>query len=162
MTEVYRYGILYLAVTYTSITHNNKKLNCSKITITHIHFCIVIHVYIWYIVKKKSNVGLHFYYVFYIYIWNIVIHKIEMFVTVILLCICLHSPVISSLSGPNILLNTLFSICYVPLTLETKFHTHTKQKLKLYFLTFTFLDGIREDKYSDLHGNKHSRNLIWF
>ena len=38
----------------------------------------------------------------------------------------LHSPVTSSLLGPNILLNTMFSN-----TLSLKFHTHIKQQTKL-------------------------------
>jgi hypothetical protein len=47
------------------------------------------------------------------------------------LCSFLHSFVTSSLLGPNILLNTIFSTpsAYVPLsTWATKFHTHTKQQ----------------------------------
>ena len=47
----------------------------------------------------------------------------------------LHSPVTSSLLGPNILLNTLFSniLSYAPSSMwATKFHTHTKRKAKLY------------------------------
>ena len=50
------------------------------------------------------------------------------------LYIFLHSPVTSSLLGPNILLNTLFSntLNIVPPSLwATKFHTHTKQQAKL-------------------------------
>jgi hypothetical protein len=48
-------------------------------------------------------------------------------------CSFLHSPVTSSLLGPNILLSTLFSnIAYVPPSIwATKFHTHTKQQAKL-------------------------------
>ena len=49
------------------------------------------------------------------------------------LCSFLHSPVTSSLSGPNILLNTLFSNTLSlrsPLMSATKFHTHTKQQAK--------------------------------
>ena len=51
-----------------------------------------------------------------------------------LLCHFLHSPVTSSLLGPNILLNTLFSntlSLLSPLMSATKFHTHTKQQAKL-------------------------------
>jgi hypothetical protein len=48
----------------------------------------------------------------------------------------LHSPVASSLLGPNILLSTLFSntlsLCSSSVW-ETKFHTHTKQQVKLQF-----------------------------
>jgi hypothetical protein len=45
----------------------------------------------------------------------------------------LHSPVISSLLGPNILLNNLFSnILSLRSSMSvTKFHTHTKQQTKL-------------------------------
>jgi len=49
------------------------------------------------------------------------------------LCSFLHSPVLSSILGPNILLNTIFSkpSSYVPLSMwATKFHTHTKQQAK--------------------------------
>ena len=45
------------------------------------------------------------------------------------LCSFLHSPVTSSLLGPNILLSTLFSTplaCLPPSLSVTKFHTHTK------------------------------------
>ena len=48
------------------------------------------------------------------------------------LCNFLHSPVTSSLLGPNYLLNTLYSqtpSAYVPPSmLVTKFHTHTEQQ----------------------------------
>ena len=51
------------------------------------------------------------------------------------LCNFLHSPVTSSLLGPNILLNTLFSStpsAYIPPWMwATKLHTHTKQEAKL-------------------------------
>ena len=46
------------------------------------------------------------------------------------LCSFLHSPVTSSLLGPNILLGTLLSNTFSkvpPSDWETKFHTHTKQ-----------------------------------
>ena len=51
-----------------------------------------------------------------------------------LLCNLLHSPVTSSLLGPNILLNTMFSntlTSFPPAMSATKFHTHTKQQAKL-------------------------------
>ena len=51
-----------------------------------------------------------------------------------LLCSFLHSPLSSSLLGPNILLNTLFSntLRYIPPSMSaTKFHTHTKQQATL-------------------------------
>ena len=50
------------------------------------------------------------------------------------LCCLLHSPVTSSLLGPNILLNTMFSNTLsflLPSMSATKFHTHTKQQAKL-------------------------------
>ena len=50
------------------------------------------------------------------------------------LCNLLHSPVTSSLLGPNILLNTMFSntLSFLsPPMSTTKFHTHTKQQAKL-------------------------------
>ena len=52
------------------------------------------------------------------------------------LCSFPHFSVTSSLLGPNILLNTLFSktLSLVPPWMwATKFHTHTKQQTKLYF-----------------------------
>ena len=50
------------------------------------------------------------------------------------LCRFLHSLITSSLLGPNILLNTLFSNTLSlrsSLNVRTKFHTHTKQQAKL-------------------------------
>jgi hypothetical protein len=50
------------------------------------------------------------------------------------LCHLLQSPVISSLLGPHVFLNTLFShtSAHVPPSIsETKFHTHIKQDVKL-------------------------------
>ena len=50
------------------------------------------------------------------------------------LCNLLHSPITSSLLGPNILLNTIFSntsAFFPPLLSATKLHTHTKQQAKL-------------------------------
>ena len=50
------------------------------------------------------------------------------------LCNLLYSPVTSSLLGPNILLNTMFSnnLSFLSfLNVATKFHTHTKPQLKL-------------------------------
>ena len=52
------------------------------------------------------------------------------------LCSLLHSPVTSSLLGPNILLNTMFcsqtpSASFPPAMSVTKFHTHTKQQASM-------------------------------
>jgi hypothetical protein len=50
------------------------------------------------------------------------------------LCSIFHSPITSSLLGPNTFLNTLFSktSAYVPPSVWVmKFHTHTKQQAKL-------------------------------
>jgi len=48
-------------------------------------------------------------------------------------CSVLHSPVTSTLLGPNILLSTLLStLAYVsPFMWATNFHTHTKQQAKV-------------------------------
>jgi hypothetical protein len=54
----------------------------------------------------------------------------------------LRSPVILSLLGPNILLNTVFSNIVSlrsSVNWATKFHTHTKQLAKLYFCIFLSL-----------------------
>jgi len=44
---------------------------------------------------------------------------------------------------------------------ETKFHTHTKQEVKLCFHIFSckFLEMRKEDKHSELNGSYHSSNL---
>jgi hypothetical protein len=65
-------------------------------------------------------------------------------------CSLLHSPVTTSLPGPNIV-STLYSqtpSASFPLSMSaTKFHTHTKQQAKLlYILIFKFLDSNLEDK----------------
>jgi hypothetical protein len=55
------------------------------------------------------------------------------------LCSFLHSPVISSLLGSNILLSTYFQTrtAYVLASIwATKFHTHTKQQAKVQFYIF--------------------------
>jgi hypothetical protein len=66
------------------------------------------------------------------------------------LCNFLHSPVTSSVFGPNILLRTLFSntlsLCS---SLNVKYYVSNPYKVSgrimvLYILTFTFLDSIVE------------------
>jgi hypothetical protein len=68
------------------------------------------------------------------------------------LCNFLHSPVISSLLGPNILLRTLFSntlsLYSSPNVRDQVSHPHktTGRIMVLYVLNFTFLESRREDK----------------
>jgi uncharacterized membrane protein len=66
------------------------------------------------------------------------------------LCNFLHSPVTSSLLGPNILLSCsqIPSVCALTVTWETNFHTNTKQLTitVLCILTFIFLDSKWEGK----------------
>jgi hypothetical protein len=55
------------------------------------------------------------------------------------LCSLLYSPVTSSLSGPNILLSTLFSnplACVSPSVWDTKFHIRTEQQARLESFVF--------------------------
>jgi hypothetical protein len=68
------------------------------------------------------------------------------------LCNFLHSPLTSSLLGPNIVLRTLFSS---PLSLCSFLHVRdhvshpfetTARIMVLYMLTFTFLDSRRDDR----------------
>jgi hypothetical protein len=68
------------------------------------------------------------------------------------LCNFLHSPVTSSLLGPNILLRTLFSntlsLCCSLNVRDQVLHPYKKtgRIMVLYVLTFTFLDSRRDDK----------------
>ena len=77
------------------------------------------------------------------------------------LCNLLHSPVTSSLLVPNILLNTLFqtpSASFPPAVSTTKFHTHTKQQVKLYFYiswSLNFWISTWKTKDSTPNDNKH-------
>jgi len=69
------------------------------------------------------------------------------------LIIMQSSPATSSLLGPNILLNTLFSdtLNLCSFLSVTKFHTHTKKKGKimvLYILIFMFV--VRPDKRQNI------------
>jgi hypothetical protein len=62
----------------------------------------------------------------------------------------LQTSVTSSLLGPNILFNTVFSntVCILPILSGTKFHTNRKLQGKiivLYIIMFTFLCSRRED-----------------
>jgi hypothetical protein len=67
----------------------------------------------------------------------------------------LHSPVTSSLFGPNILLRTLFlnilSLCSTLNVRNQVSHLYktTGRIMILYILTFTFLDSRQEDKRLD-------------
>jgi hypothetical protein len=68
------------------------------------------------------------------------------------LCILLHSPVTSSLLGPNILLSTLFSntlsLCSYLNVRDQVSHPYktTGRIMVLQMLTFTFLDSRRADR----------------
>jgi multisubunit Na+/H+ antiporter MnhE subunit len=83
-----------------------------------------------------------------------------------LLCSLLHSPVTSSLLGPNILLSTVFS---KTLSLHSSrnvsdqiLHPHkTSGKIIfLYILIFTFWIANWKTKYSALNDSKHSLTLV--
>jgi hypothetical protein len=77
------------------------------------------------------------------------------------LCNFLHSPVTSSLLGPNILLRTLFSnilrLCSYLSVRDQVSHPYktTGRIMVLYILTFTFLDSRRYDKRPQLQGKKN-------
>ena len=74
-----------------------------------------------------------------------------------------HSPVTSSLLGPDILLNTLFSnpppsLRFSP-NVRDKFHTHTKQQAKLFLCIsycLNFYIPTWKIKYSAPNDSKHS------
>jgi hypothetical protein len=56
------------------------------------------------------------------------------------------------------------SIYVLPLVLQTKFHTHTKQQVKSQFFILSYLSfqrGERKTKYSGQNGSKHAPNLIY-
>jgi hypothetical protein len=72
------------------------------------------------------------------------------------LCNVLHSPVTSSLLGPNILLRTLFSNTLSLTDQVSHPHKTTGRLMVLYTLTFTFLDRRRDDKKTEPNGTKHS------
>jgi hypothetical protein len=80
------------------------------------------------------------------------------------LCSFLHSPVLSSFSGPNILLNTYSQTQPAsgpPSTWTTKFHTHTKHTRKIIVqYIFIFLDSKLEDKWLSPNGSKRSLTSI--
>jgi hypothetical protein len=71
----------------------------------------------------------------------------------------------SSLLDVNLLFSTLFStpsIQVFPLVWETKFHTHTRQQVKLWFFTISSLCFYRGGRktYFEEKGSKHSPNLM--
>jgi hypothetical protein len=83
-----------------------------------------------------------------------------------LLCSLLCSPVNSSLLGPNILLNTLFSNTLIqcsPSKSATKFHTHTKLELCIYLSLNSWIANWKT-KYSASNDRKHFLTSIcsWF
>jgi hypothetical protein len=70
------------------------------------------------------------------------------------------SPVISSLLGPNILLNILFSN---PLVLQIKFHRHTKQvKMIVLFNIYIFRQQMGRYRNKKMTDNKHSPTPVVF
>jgi len=80
------------------------------------------------------------------------------------LCSLLHSPVTSSLLGPNILLSALFSKTLVPSSVRAKeLHTHTKQKAELWLcISYSIYFWIANWKTTDstLNDSKHSLNSL--
>jgi hypothetical protein len=78
----------------------------------------------------------------------------------------LHSPVTSSLFGPNILLSTLFSNtlsqCSSLNVRDQVLHLYrtTGKIIVLYILILTFFDSRQEDRRSALNGSKHYQNSI--
>jgi len=82
------------------------------------------------------------------------------------LCSLLHSPVTSSLLGPNILLNTLFSNTLSPHSSlsvgDQVSHPHktTGTIILPYILIFKFLDSKLEDKRFSTEDSKHSLTSV--
>jgi hypothetical protein len=76
-----------------------------------------------------------------------------------------HSPVTSSLLGPDILLSTVFSdilsLCSSLHVRDQVSHPYktTGSIMVLYVLNFAFLDSRREDR-KEPNGSKHSLNLV--
>jgi len=64
-------------------------------------------------------------------------------------------PATSSLLGPNILISTMFSDVLIPFMWEIKFHTCTKQQVKLqFYFNLSFWRGDRKTNDTELSGNK--------
>jgi hypothetical protein len=52
------------------------------------------------------------------------------------------------------------NLCYFHNVTDEVSYPYKPSKIIVFFLIFTFLDTRREDKDSELHGHKHSLNLI--
>jgi hypothetical protein len=78
------------------------------------------------------------------------------------LCNLFQSPVISSLLGPHIFLNTLFShtSAYVPPSVSAmKFHTHRKEEVKLYFCYILLFSSQKHSWLGEVH--YRGEGLYW-